>query len=171
MKRRGGDTSEVGREGLAHLDAVYNLARRWTGSDSEAENLVQETYARAFAAAPSFAPGTNLRARLFQILGNARKPGMVAKADADDGRGDAPAGEAWPRDDSDLRRLRGLAARDVEAALQSLSEPHRMIVLLDVEGLAETEVAQILGIAAGTVKSRLACARAALRDKLKDYAK
>src|SRR5262249_29206029 len=97
MKRRGGDTSEVGREGLAPLDAVYTLARRWTGSDSEAENLVQETYARAFAAAPSFAPGTNLRARLFQILGNARKPGIVAKADADDGRGDAPAGEGWAR--------------------------------------------------------------------------
>lgn len=176
MRWRGGNTGEVGREGLAYLDALYNLARHLTGSDPEAEDLVQETYARAFAAAPSFAPGTNLRAWLFQILRNAfldqtRKRKNVPQADAEDEPQGDTGGEVWLGDDPELDRLRGLVARDVEAALRTLSEAHRMIVLLDVAGLSETEVAQILAVPVGTVTSRLARARAALRDELKDYAK
>jgi RNA polymerase sigma-70 factor (ECF subfamily) len=160
-----------GRDALAHLDALYNHGRRLTGNDADADELVQETYARALAGAHSFTGG-NLKAWLFKILRNTfidlhhrGRPRPVL------GELDVLDGDAGPLDDADPAALRRLVAGEIEAALASLSDDARAIVLLDLEGLTETEVADVLGCPVGTVKSRLSRARLLLRERLKDYAR
>jgi RNA polymerase sigma-70 factor (ECF subfamily) len=165
--------SELGEEALAHADALYNLARWLTGSDGDAEDLVQETYARALAAQQRF-DGRHLKAWLFQILRNAfidsrrrRKHEGSRPAEADL---DGPIDADWLRGDVEIHQLRKVVAHEIEAALMALSEEARAVILLDLEGMSEVEVAQIMGCAVGTVKSRLARARLLLRRRLKDYA-
>ena len=168
----------VGREALVHADALYNLARYLTGSQTDAEDLVQETYVRALRAADQFTPGTNLKAWLFRILRNTfisvyrrqRLDPTVGGLDTvEPGMASLPEQE-WIRDDLELDRLRKLVGEDIERALMTLSDDARAVILLDMEGLTEVEVAAVIGTAVGTVKSRLARARAALRERLKDYA-
>src|SRR5574342_1367353 len=169
----------LGREALAYVDALHNFARYLVGKEADAEDLVQETYARALKAADQFTPGTNLKAWLFRILRNTfltqyrwqRNNPTVGGLDTVHASRQGPAREVWLRDDIDLDRLRNIVAEDIERALISLSEEARMVILLDLEGQTETEVAGILGCAVGTVKSRLARERAALRERLKDYAR
>lgn len=174
-------TPPLGREALAYTDALYHHARQLTRNDADADELVQETYARALAGAHSFVAG-NLKAWLFRIQQNTfidlyrrgRHQPALGELDvidgAVDGAFDGPTDAAPLRDDLELERLRRLVAGDIEAALASLSDDARAIVLLDVEGFTESEVAEVLGCALGTVKSRLSRARALLRERLKDYA-
>jgi RNA polymerase sigma-70 factor (ECF subfamily) len=166
---------DLAREALGHIDALHRLARYLTRDDADAEDLVQETYARAVAGAAGFTPGTNLKAWLFRILRNTfislyrrrRASPEIGGLDLEQ----TPATEEWLRDDLELDRLRKVVAEEIEAALMSLSEEARTIVLLDVEDLSETEMAAVIDCPVGTVKSRLARARAALRRRLRDYAR
>jgi RNA polymerase sigma-70 factor, ECF subfamily len=169
----------LGHEVLAYADTLYNLARYLTDNHADAEDLVQETYARALRGAGQFTPGTNLKAWLFRILRNTfisvyrrqRHNPTVGGLDTVDPTAQGPAPEHWLRDDLELERLRSIVGAEIERALMALSEEARTIIVLDLEGLTEVEVAQIVGCAVGTVKSRLARARAALRLLLKDYAR
>jgi len=160
---------------LAHADALHNLARYLVRTEADAEDLVQETYARAFAAAGRFEPGTNLKAWLFRILRNLfldrlrrdRRATEPLDEDAPAEAGD----DAWLRGDVELEAMRRLVGAEIEGALRALSEEARTTVLLDVEGFTEPEMAQVLGCAPGTVKSRLSRARATLRRRLAEYAR
>jgi RNA polymerase sigma-70 factor (ECF subfamily) len=163
-----------GRQALAHADALYNHARRLTRNDADADELVQETYARALVGASTFGGG-NLKAWLFRILRNTfidihhrgrRQPPLDDATSVDD---DA-SGAELPRDERELDHIRSLMAGEIDAALATLSDDARAIILLDVEGFTETEVAEVLGCPLGTVKSRLSRARMLLRERLKDYA-
>ena len=170
--------AELGQNALAYADTLHNLAVYLTGNGPDAEDLVQETYARALRAAGQFTPGTNLKAWLFRILRNTfissyrrrRRDPVVGSLDTVDPDAMA-ADEQWFRDDIELDRLRRVVADEIQEALMRLPEEARTVILLDLEGLTEGEVAQVLGCAVGTVKSRLWRARATLRQILADYAK
>jgi RNA polymerase sigma-70 factor, ECF subfamily len=169
----------LGRDALAYADTLYNLARYLTGSPTDAEDLVQETYARALKAGHQFTRGTNLKAWLFRILRNTfislyrheRHNPTVGGLDTVGPTAQGPDHQEWLRDDLELDRLRKVVGEDIERALMKLSEEARTVVLLDLEGLSEVEVAEVVGCVVGTVKSRLARVRAALRLELKDYAR
>jgi len=162
---------------MDHLDALYRVARRLTGRDDDAEDLVQETYTRALAGWSSFTANTNLRAWLFRILRNAYIDSYrrARASPVEGGRGDdldaleATSAREPLRGDAELERIRGTVAADIETALQALSADARTVILLDLEGFSGDELAEILGCAVGTVKSRLSRARESLRVLLQDY--
>ena len=161
---------------LAHTDALYRLAYHLAGNSADAEDLLQETFARAFGAAEQLAEGGNLKAWLFRILRNLhidqyrKQRGAPPSAPFDEANVAADAPELL-RDDHELERLRRVVAQDIERALASLSPDARTVVLLDLEGLTEHELATVLGCPAGTVKSRLLRARLTLRKHLREYAR
>ena len=164
---------EFQRQALEHLDALYNLAVYLTRNGSEAEDLVQETYLRAFRFSHRFQPGTHLRAWMFQILRNtfltfyrqrAREPALSEEGVP--GGGAAAMFHDSPREDGASKG----ADVDLERALLTLPEEFRSIVLLaEVHGFPMEEVAQIMDCPVGTVKSRLFRARERLRALLPDY--
>lgn len=163
---------------LEQAGALYNFARYLSRDSVVAEELVQDAFTRALDGEAGFVPGTNLKAWLFRILRNAfldtkrrdrRNP--VALREAGEAEDEDGASDACLRGDIELDRLRNLVARDIEAALSRLSDDARSVILLDVEGFTETEIASVMDTAVGTVKSRLARARAVLREELREYAK
>jgi RNA polymerase sigma-70 factor (ECF subfamily) len=163
-------TPPLAEQALDCLDDLYGLARHLCATPSDAEDLVQETYARALGGAARFQPGGNLRAWLFRILRNcvidqARRKKIVLEI-PDDQVGERDLDEAW--DPAALEQLRYLTAADLARAIATLPFELRLIVLLDGEGFAEAEIADIARCAQGTVKSRLFRARARLRDALRE---
>jgi len=165
---------EVVRQALAHADGLYNFARWLCRDPLEAEDLVQETYARALGAAHRFEAGSNLRAWLFRILRNAfldrrrrsqggANPGSQGESVTDAELADTATSEL------EQAQIRALVADDVAAAVRALPEAFRSVILLDLEGMTEAEVASVLGCATGTVKSRLSRARTLLRARLAAY--
>lgn len=154
---------------LDHLDELYGLARHLCGNASDAEDLVQDTYARALAGAARFEDGSNLRAWLFRILRNcfidrARRRNIALEL-LDDTI-DMKANEPW--DPGALDQLRYLTASDVARVIDALPIELRFVVYLDVEGFSEAEIADIMRCAPGTVKSRLSRAKARMRATLKE---
>jgi RNA polymerase sigma-70 factor (ECF subfamily) len=160
------------REALAHLDALYNFAVYLTRKPLEAEDLVQETYARAFRFSHRFQPGTHLRAWLFQILRNTfltfyrirEREAPVAEDGVPDWA--TPMFHHAPDEDSGAMD----AHTDLERAMRRLPEEFRTVLLLaEVEGLPLEEVARVMACPVGTVKSRIFRAKERLRNLLRDY--
>jgi RNA polymerase sigma-70 factor (ECF subfamily) len=167
-------------EALALADQVYNVARRLVSSREEAEDLMQETYARAFRNWRSFEPGTNLRAWLLRILTNLnidrgrraqRTPTMQPLEEGDYflyNRLEAAAGEPEPAEERVLSRL---SQDHVVEALADLPHDFRdVVVLVDIGDFSYADAAQILDIPIGTVMSRLHRGRRMLKKELADVA-
>ncbi|NTW51827.1 MAG: sigma-70 family RNA polymerase sigma factor [Chlorobiaceae bacterium] len=171
---------EFQQEAITHIHALYNYALHLTMNPSDAEDLVQETYLKAYKFFNSFERGTNCKAWLFKILKNnyinkfrknAREPGKV---DYDlikdfyhtikDVQSDTTEAE------SDF--FHSLLHEEVYQALQSLPEEFREVIqLCDIEGFTYEEIANMVESPIGTVRSRLYRGRKLLRAKLEDYAK
>jgi RNA polymerase sigma-70 factor (ECF subfamily) len=174
------DRARFEEEALALADQVYRVARRLVGSREEAEDLVQETYARAFRSWRSFTPGTNLRAWLFRILTN---------LNVDRGRRSQRAPDTQPLEESDYYLANKLASAGGEEvldqdlvverlsqdsivkALSEISPQFRdAVVLVDIGDFTYADAAQILDVPIGTVMSRLHRGRRALKQKLAEEA-
>ena len=164
------DGSLAGFEELAMplFDSLYNFARWLAENQNDAEDLVQETYLKAFRSYASFAPGTNFRGWIFQILRNTFL-GSCVKLErrmtiAVDSEEDLPATSATPES-----LLIGRSDIDaVRCAIEQLPIIFREVILLcDVEGASYREIAEILSIPIGTVMSRLARARKMVRESLR----
>jgi len=168
VTERADPAASLAEQALDHADELYGLARHLCATTNDAEDLVQETYARALGGVARLAADSNVRAWLFRILRNcfidqARRRKIVLEI-SDDEIAEHPASEVW--DAAALDQLRYLAAADLERALATLPVELRFIVLLDAQGFHEAEIAEIARCAPGTVKSRLFRARARLRAVL-----
>ncbi|HEX4340866.1 MAG TPA: sigma-70 family RNA polymerase sigma factor [Polyangiaceae bacterium] len=160
---------------LSHMDSLFNFAWRLSGDGSAAEDLVQETLVRAISSTTAVEEAS-LRAWLFRVLRNLfidqRRRDRRNPVSSDPDRVDAAeAPEDYLRGDIEIDRLRQVVALDIERALLQLSEDHRAIILLDLEGFTEAETAEAMNCPLGTVKSRRTRARAFLRAELAGYAR
>ncbi len=178
------DQATFSDQAMVYMDQLYSAARRMTRNTADAEDLVQETYLRAYRGFGNFQQGTNLRAWLFRILTNAfinsyrskqRKPQSVDLAAVEDVymhqqlRGDTRSALSASAEDV---MMEAVTDTEIIEALESLPEEFRITVLLaDVEGFAYKEVAEILQVPIGTVMSRLHRGRKALRKRLAKFAK
>jgi RNA polymerase sigma-70 factor (ECF subfamily) len=167
-------------EALQLSDQVYQVARRLAGSREEAEDLVQETYARAFRAWRSFEPGTNLRAWLFRILTNLnidrgrriqRSPDMQPLEENDYFLYNRLEESAADSNLDERRVVERLSQNDAVSALAELPHDFRDVVLLvDLADFTYSDAAQILDIPIGTVMSRLHRGRRILKGSLAETA-
>ena len=163
---------EFARAALSHIDSLYGMALRLTRRAADAEDLVQDTYLKAFRSAHQFEAGTNLKAWLFTILHNTfrnnRRHDGRSPVDVDSEAVERAAGEG-PADQSPEQLLsRQTLDADLQAALDALPDAFRQAVWLrDVEELTYAEIATILAVPIGTVMSRISRGRRALAEGLK----
>ncbi len=169
-------------DALPYLDQLYGTALRMTRSPADAEDLVQDTYAKAFAAFRSYEQGTNLRAWLFRILRNTfinnyRKAQRQPSSDPSEELTDRQLLDLEERSSGGVRSaeneaLERLGDEEIAAAMATIPEDFRTAVYLaDVEGFSYKEIADIMDTPVGTVMSRVHRGRKALRGLLTDYAR
>jgi RNA polymerase sigma-70 factor (ECF subfamily) len=170
-------------QALVFMDQLYAAALRMTRNPADAGDLVQETYAKAYAAFGSFEQGTNLKAWLYRILTNTfiniyrknqRSPYQGTIDELEDWQlgGAESLTQGRSTRSAEAEAIDHLPDSDVKAALQSIPEDFRLAVYLaDVEGFSYQEIADIMETPVGTVMSRLHRGRRLLRDLLADYAR
>jgi len=169
------------RDALQYTNQLYAAAMRYTKNPQDAQDLVQDTYAKAFVAFHQFEPGTNLKAWLYRILTTTfintyrkdqRRP-QISDGELEDWQiYDAASHTSDQGRSAEDVALDGIVDVDVKAALAAMPEDFRMAVYLsDVEGFSYKEIADIVGVPSGTVMSRLHRGRKLLRSSLAEYAK
>ena len=169
------------RDAMQYTNQMYAAALRYTKNPHDAQDLVQDTYAKAFVAFHQFEPGTNLKAWMYRILTTTfintyrkdqRRP-QISDGELEDWQIFSASSHTSDqgRSAEDVA-LDGIVDLDVRAALAAMPEDFRMAVYLaDVEGFSYKEIAEIVGVPAGTVMSRLHRGRKLLRASLAGYAK
>ena len=169
------------RDALQYTNQLYAAAMRYTKNPQDAQDLVQDTYAKAFVAFHQFEPGTNLKAWLYRILTTTfintyrkdqRRP-QISDGELEDWQiYDAASHTSDQGRSAEEVALDGIVDVEVKAALAAMPEDFRMAVYLaDVEGFSYKEIADIVGVPSGTVMSRLHRGRKLLRSSLAEYAK
>jgi RNA polymerase sigma factor (sigma-70 family) len=167
------------RELFPQMDALYNFAFHLVYDEDEANDLVQETFLKAYRFIDSYQQGTNAKAWLFKILKNAfindyrKKSRQPSQVDLEDITGFHDNEDGAPNGYVDLRQdvFKDLMGDEVTKALNDLPVDFRTVILLcDIEDFSYEEIAGIIDIPIGTVRSRLHRARNILKEKLRNYA-